>query len=112
MGNLVRRLRYWFRQRELEDALRDELEFHRALKQQELEANGLLPQDAHLAARREMGNVTRAREDARAAWVWPWLESIWQDAAYAARTLRRQPGFTLLSVVVLGVAIGLKTDLF
>jgi predicted permease len=112
MGTVFRRLRYWLRQRELEAALQEELEFHRALKQQELNANGLSPADAKAAARRELGNVTRAREDSRAVWIWPWLETVWQDVRFALRALRRQPGFVLLSVVVLGVAIGLNASLF
>ena len=112
MGTVFRRLRYWLRQRELEAALEEELEFHGALKQQELTANGLSPEDARFTARRELGNVTGAREDSRAVWIWPWLETVWQDARYALRTLRRQPGFVLLSVVVLGVAIGLNASLF
>jgi predicted permease len=112
MGTLIRRLRYWLQHRELDAALHEELEFHRALKQQELEAAGMSNSDAQLAARREVGNATLAREDARRVWIWPWLESVWQDTAYAVRSLRRQPGFTLVSVVVLGIAIGLNTSLF
>jgi predicted permease len=112
MRKVFRRLRYWARQRELDAALQEELEFHCALKQQELDANGLSPEDARVAARRALGNVTRAREDSRAVWIWPWLETVWQDARYARRALRRQPGFVLLSVVVLGVAIGLNASLF
>jgi len=45
-------------------------------------------------------------------WAWPRLESVWQDTRFAIRTLRRQPGFVLVSVVVLGVTIGLNTSLF
>lgn len=112
MGRLFRRLRYWFRQDDHEAALAEELEFHRAMKQEDLEAEGLAPAHARFAARRAMGNVTLAREDSRAQWIWPWLESVWQDTRIAVRALLRQPGFTLLSVVVLGVAIGLNTSLF
>src|SRR5688500_3195132 len=112
MTRLFRRFRYWLGQREHDAALRAEIEFHRALKQQELEANGMPPDDAHLAAAREIGNVALAREDARAEWIWPWLDSVGQDTRFAVRSLLRQPGFTLLSVIVLGVAIGLNTSLF
>src|SRR5687767_4066203 len=112
MGRLLRRLRYWFGQRERDAALRAEIDFHRSLKQQELEAAGMPPDAARISAAREIGNVTRARENARAEWIWPWLESVWQDTVFAVRSLIRQPGFTLLSVIVLGVAIGLNTSLF
>jgi predicted permease len=112
MGRLLRRLRAWLLQRQMDAALAQELEFHRELKQRELEAGGLSSADAALATRRAMGNVARAREDARAVWVWPWLESVWQDATYALRSLRGQPAFTLVVVGVLGVAIGLNASLF
>jgi predicted permease len=112
MGRLIRRLRYWLRQGEHDAALREELEFHRAKKLQEFETSGLTPGAARVEAARLIGNVTLARENARAEWIWPWLESVWQDVVFAVRGLLRQPGFTLLAVIVLGVAIGLNTSLF
>jgi predicted permease len=59
-----------------------------------------------------MGNITLMWEDARAVWIWPWLQSIWQDLAYAARGFHRQPGFTLIAIVALACATGLNTSLF
>ena len=112
MSRLLRRLWSIVRFRRLEDDLAEELEFHRALTQQELERDGHSPRDARLAAHKMLGNLTRSREDARAVWIWPWLESVWQDIAYAVRSLRRQPGFTLVAIVALGVSIGLNTSLF
>jgi predicted permease len=112
MIELIRRIRYWLRHRGSDEALREEMEFHLAMKQRELEHDGMPAGDARLAARREMGNLTRAREDARALRVGPWIDSVRQDATYAVRSLRRHPGFTLASLAVLGVAIGLNTSLF
>ena len=109
---LFRRLRYWLNPREHDAALQEELEFHRVLKQRELEADDMSSAAARVASSRALGNVTRAREDARAEWIWPWLDSVRQDTGFAVRSLVRQPGFTLLSVIVLGVAIGLNTSLF
>ena len=62
MARFLRRIRYWFKQRDFEDALHEELEFHRAMKQQRFEADGLAPGDATYASRREMGNVAMACE--------------------------------------------------
>jgi predicted permease len=95
MMKLLRRLNYLWNRRRLEEELREEMEFHESL-----------------AGRRSMGAVTLMREDARGVWIVPWLESIWQDLAYAARSLRRQPGFALVAIVVLACAIGLNTSLF
>ena len=94
MRELLRRTWYLIRQRHFEADLAEEMEFHRAM------SNG-----------RDFGNATLAREDSRAVWIWPWLESIWQDGAYACRNLRRQPGFTSVVVLLLGIVIGLHTTL-
>src|SRR5947209_7329808 len=64
------------------------------------------------AAARALGNLTLARENSRAVWLLPWIESLWQDLAYGVRGLRRQPGFTLVAVAALAVAIGLNASLF
>jgi predicted permease len=100
------------RVRRLDADLEEELQFHRAMKEQELQRAGLSAEQARFAARAALGNITRSREDARAIWLRPWLESAWQDVVYALRSLRRQPGFTAVAIVALGVAIGLNTSLF
>jgi predicted permease len=111
MRNLLRRVWYVIRQRQFERDLAEEIEFHRAMAQQELERNSVPGASAEDAARRAIGNTTLAREDSRGVWIWPWLESLWQDAAYALRNLRRQPGFTAVVVLVLATVIGLHTTL-
>ncbi len=68
--------------------------------------------DAFAASRRALGNVTLAGEEAHAAWIWPWVPGIRQDAAYALRAMRHQPGFSLLAIGTLAAAIGLNTTVF
>ncbi len=68
--------------------------------------------DAAAESRRLMGNLTLAREEARAAWISPWLESTWQDVLYALRMFRRAPAFTATLVLVLGLGIGATTAVF
>ena len=93
---LLNRMRHIWRLAQIERELTEEIEFHRQMS-------------GDPAA---LGNITRAREDARAVWIWPWVEGVWQDAAYALRNLRRSPGFALVAVLTLGTAIGLNTSLF
>ena len=42
------------------------------------------------AGARELGNLTLAAEDARAAWGWAWLDSLLSDVRYAFRVLARE----------------------
>ena len=112
MQRLLRRIQYRFRARRLEADLAEELEVHRAMTQEKLERDGMPAQDALYASRRALGNITLAREDARAAWIRPWVQSVRQDAAYALRAMRHQPGFNLLAIGTLAAAIGLNTTVF
>ena len=112
MLKLLRRLQYLVRQRRVEAELREEIETHRALRQEDLRSRGAAEGDAQQGARLALGNVTLAREDARAVWVPPSIESVWQDVRYAARSLRRQPGFTAIAVCTIAIGVGLNTSLF
>ena len=42
----------------------------------------------------------------------PWIESLWKDLLYGLRSMWRQPGFTLVAIAALAIAIGLNTSLF
>ena len=112
MSNLLRRLRYWFRHRQVEADLAEELETHLKLKQERLEQSGLSGNEARYASRRTLGNVTLAREDARSVWIWPWLDSVRQDVAYAVRSLARNPGFSASVILVTSLGIGATTSVF
>jgi hypothetical protein len=61
MSKLLRRLRYWICRRDLEKELAEEIEFHRALKQQELERTGLSADQAANGSSRALVNVLLAR---------------------------------------------------
>jgi len=41
-----------------------------------------------------------------------WLSGVWHDLRYALRTLWRSPGFTVVSIVTLGLGIGAATAIF
>jgi predicted permease len=98
----------------------DELAFHLDMRVQRLVAAGMSPEAARSEALRQFGNVDDVRQDCmrmdeqreRAmsrANVW---DELVQDAAYAVRTLRRNPGFATIIVLALAIGIGANTAIF
>ena len=61
MTTIFRRLRSFLGRSRHDADLRDEIESHRALRQDALERDGLAPDDAAQASRRALGNVDARR---------------------------------------------------
>lgn len=98
--------------RDQEQHLSEELQFHRSLKEQDLRQSGMSEADARRLAAVEMGNLTLAHEDARAAWRFTWFDDAVRDLRYAVRSLRSQPGFAIAATLALVLGIGLNAIVF
>ncbi|MPY89511.1 MAG: FtsX-like permease family protein [Luteitalea sp.] len=112
MRRFMRRVWYTLRHRQLEADLAEEMNVHREMKQREIEKDGLEPTEAAVVARRALGHVLLARNEARDVWIGPWLQSISQDLRFTCRLLVRDRWFTLATVLVLALGIGMNNTVF
>jgi predicted permease len=92
----LRRIEYLLNRRRHERDLQREMEIHREM----------------MGEPNRFGNTLRLREESRDVWGWNWLDFACQDLKFAARTLRRSPGFTLGATIILGLGIGVNLSLF
>lgn len=108
----------WFRRPPLdldEEDFKEEIRAHLAIARQEKIDDGVDSGEAHYAAIRDFGNVTRTVEAARRVWTPRWLEALRDlssDVRYGVRALAKAPAFSLAVIGVLTLGIGLNAAVF
>jgi len=53
-----------------------------------------------------------ATRNSTRAWIWVWIERLWQDIRYGCRILAANPGFTLVAVISLAMGVGANAAAF
>jgi hypothetical protein len=112
MRRIFRRIGYLLQRHDREAELREEIEFHRAMAERDLEASGVPSPRAANMAHRALGSVMLAEDRARDVWLWPWLQDALQDVRYGCRAVRRDRATALLTICALAIGIGAATVIF
>jgi predicted permease len=97
-----------------------EIRLHLQLRAEQLVQEGMSPNEARAEAERRFGSVDEERvrfrevaeRRAHRVRLREWLDSVRQDVRYAARTLRRDAGFTAFALVIVALGIGASVTVF
>jgi predicted permease len=106
------RLSALFRRRKLDREMAEEMQVHLEMETERNRAAGMNADEARHAARRQFGGLDQLKERERDARGWVWLEQLWKDFLLAARTLRKNRGFSVVAIVTLAIGIGATASFF
>jgi hypothetical protein len=109
---VIGRLRWFLSRRTREHDMRREVQAAIDAEADELVESGMDPEEAQAAAKRKFGNDTQLREDLRTFWSFPLIEDFIRDVSYFGRQVQRSPGFAIVTVGTLALAIGVCTAVF
>ncbi|HEY6488405.1 MAG: ABC transporter permease [Terracidiphilus sp.] len=111
VSRFFRKLSILFTRKRYRSELDEEMAFHRSEAEKALVADGVKPDIARTAAKRQLGNATRIQEESHDV-VGFRIETVGQDMRYALRQMRKNPGFALTAIFILALGMGVTVAIF
>ena len=101
-----------FHRNEIDRDVEEELRSHMEHRADDLVRSGLSRPEALRRARIEFGGYQRFKEESREALGVHFGESFFQDLRFCLRGMAKKPGFTVVAVLTLALAIGANSVVF
>jgi len=105
-------LRRFYNRNRRDQDFAEEIESHIRHEEDANLARGITPDEARRQAQLRFGNPRTTREREWRYHSFPFLEGLRQDFSFSLRSLRKDPGFTIIALLVIAAGIGVNTAVF